>query len=278
LDSALRRDQAGREVAVVILDEDECRRMREAGQVAAATLAAVARRVRPGISTADIDRWVREETHNRGAEPSQLGYRGFPAAVCTSRNDVVCHGIPREDERVVDGDILNVDVTSRFGGMHGDTSRTLVVGRVPPEAMHAVNVCKECLWAGIREVRPGARLGDVGAAIEAVASARGCSVVREFGGHGIGRHMHMPPHVAHHGPPRRGLRLRPGMAFTIEPMITIGAPRLVLDDDGWTVRTEDRSPSAQFEHTILVTASGYEILTAAPDDPSSRRTQELHGV
>lgn len=258
--------------------------LRRAGAVAAQTLAHIAARVRPGISTAQIDTWVRQDTAARGASPSQLGYRGFPAAVCTSRNAVVCHGIPRPDERLADGDIINIDVTSKLDGFHGDTSVTLMLGEPPPAARRVVEVCRRALAAGIAQVRPGARLGDVGAAIEAVAIEAGCGVVRDYGGHGIGRQMHMPPHVDHHGPPGRGIRLRAGMAFTIEPMITIGQPGLRLLDDGWTVVTADGSPTAQFEHTVLVTDHGVEVLTLSPrsaapdssrpsDPPASPKTE-----
>ena len=226
-------------MAIVLHDPDELEAMRRAGRVAAQTLAAVAARIRPGITTAEIDAWVREDTAARGARPSQLGYKGFPAAVCTSRNHVVCHGIPSPHERVEEGDIINVDVTSELDGFHGDTSITVCVGSPGPRARHVVEVARRGLAAGIAAVRPGARLGDVGAAIEALARREGCSVVREFGGHGIGRRMHMPPHVAHHGPGGRGPRLRAGMTFTIEPMITIGDPEIRVLADGWTAVTAD---------------------------------------
>ncbi|HEX6240322.1 MAG TPA: type I methionyl aminopeptidase, partial [Polyangiales bacterium] len=194
--------------------------------------------------------------------PSQLGYKGFPAAVCTSRNQVVCHGIPSSRERLEEGDIVNVDVTSELGGFHGDTSATFVLGAGSAEALHVRDVARRCLLAGIAEVRPGARLGDVGAAIEELARREGCSVVRDFGGHGIGRRMHMEPHVSHVGPRNSGVRLKPGMAFTIEPMVNLGGPEVRLLDDGWTVLTLDGSLSAQFEHTVYVTESGCEVLTA----------------
>jgi methionyl aminopeptidase len=235
--------------------------LRRAGQAAAATLAHVGARLRPGISTADIDRWVRDDTARRGGNPSQLGYKGFPAAACTSRNHVVCHGIPRPGERLSPGDIINVDVTTRLGGYHGDTSATFFVGRPSAEARHVVDVARRCRDAGIAAVRDGARLGDIGAAIQELARREGCSVVRELGGHGIGRVMHAPPHVSHVGERGTGPRLRAGMAFTIEPMINLGGPEVRFLDDGWTVITADGSLSAQFEHTVLVTQRGCEILT-----------------
>lgn len=257
-------------MAIVIHGPSEIEGLRRAGRAAAATLAAVTARVRAGVSTAEIDAWVREDTAARGARPSQLGYRGFPAAVCTSRNDVVCHGIPSAQEVLVDGDIVNVDVTSEVGGWHGDTSITVCVGTPSAVARQVVDVARAGLEVGIAVVRPGARLSDVGAAIEQFARARGCGVVREFGGHGIGRRMHMPPHVEHHGPAGRGPRLRVGMALTIEPMITIGEPGVRMLDDGWTVVTRDGSPSAQFEHTVVVTEGGCEVLTRCSEAIRSR--------
>lgn len=248
-------------MAITIHGPRELGAMRRAGRVAAQTLAAVTARIRPGISTATLDAWVREDTAARGARPSQLGYKGFPAAVCTSRNHVICHGIPSPDEILEEGDIVNVDVTSQLDGFHGDTSVTVMLGTPSEAARRVTEVARRGLAAGIAAVRPGARLGDVGAAIEALARREGCGVVREFGGHGIGRHMHMPPHVMHHGPAGRGPRLRPGMTFTIEPMITIGEPAVKMLDDGWTVVTADGSPTAQFEHTVAVTEDGCEVLT-----------------
>lgn len=241
--------------------ERELPHFRRAGQVAAQTLAHVASRLAPGVSTADIDAWVREDTARRGARPSQLGYQGFPAAVCTSRNEVVCHGMPRPDELLRDGDIINVDVTSELGGWHGDTSATFCIGDVSDDARHVVETARRCLEAGVAVVRHGAHLGDLGAAIHAVAREAGCDVVRDWGGHGIGRQMHLPPHVAHVGKKGAGLKLKAGMAFTIEPMITLGAPDTRVLADGWTVVTVDGRWSAQFEHTVVVTATGCEVLT-----------------
>lgn len=241
--------------------------MRRAGRAAAATLAVVGARLAPGVSTADIDAWVRADTQRRGGRPSQLGFKGFPAAVCTSRNTVVCHGIPSPQERLAKGDIINVDVTTELDGFHGDTSATFFVGAPSAEARHVVETARRCRDAGIAAVRAGARLGDIGAAIAALATREGCSVVREFGGHGIGRAMHQQPHVPHVGEPGSGLRLREGMAITIEPMINLGAPDIRQLDDGWTIVTADGSLSAQFEHTVLVTKDGCEILTPPADSP-----------
>ncbi|MCX4245841.1 type I methionyl aminopeptidase [Paraliomyxa miuraensis] len=251
-------------MAIVIHGASELEALRRAGRVASETLAAVTARVRAGVSTSEIDAWVREDTAARGARPSQLGYRGFPAAVCTSRNHVVCHGIPSSHEVLQDGDIVNVDVTSELHGFHGDTSVTVCVGTPSKEARHVVDMARRALEVGIAAVRPGARLGDVGAAIESFVRREGCGVVRDYGGHGIGRRMHMPPHVAHHGPGGVGPRLRVGMAFTIEPMITIGEPAVEVLADGWTVVTVDGSPTAQFEHTVAVVEGGCEVLTRPP--------------
>jgi methionyl aminopeptidase len=250
-------------MGIAIFGPVEQAALRRAGRAAAATLAAVGRRLAAGISTASIDDWVREDTARRGGRPSQLGYQGFPAAVCTSRNHVVCHGIPRRDERLEDGDIVNVDVTTELEGFHGDTSSTFMVGEPSAEARELVAIAQACRDAGIAVVREGARLGDVGAAIEELAGRHGVSVVRELGGHGIGRTMHAPPHVAHTGRRGTGPRLRAGMVFTIEPMINAGGAAVRFLDDGWTVVTADGSLSAQFEHTVLVTRDGCEILTLA---------------
>ena len=251
-------------MSVEILGTRDIAAMRKAGAAAAATLAHVATQIRAGISTADIDRWVREHTASLGGTPSQLGYKGFPAAVCTSRNSVVCHGVPSRRELLQPGDIINVDVTTCLDGFHGDTSATFALGRLTPEAQQVVDVARRCLDAGIAVVRDGARLGDVGAAIEELARREGCSVVREFGGHGIGRKMHLDPHVSHVGTRGSGLRLRAGMIFTVEPMINLGSAEVRILDDQWTVVTADGSLSAQFEHTVLVTGDGREILTAPP--------------
>jgi methionyl aminopeptidase len=242
-------------------NDGEREKLRAAGRAAATTLAHVAGRLRPGITTAEIDRWVREHTRTLGGRPSQLGYKGFPAAVCTSVNQVVCHGIPSERVRLGEGDIVNVDVTTELAGFHGDTSATFVIGEASPEAKHVVDVARRCMLAGIAAVRAEGRLGDIGAAIVALATREGCSVVSDYGGHGIGRRMHTDPHVPHVGVRGEGPRLREGMAITIEPMVCLGSPRTRLLDDDWTVVTADGCLSAQFEHTILVTKDGAEILT-----------------
>ncbi|MEZ4300640.1 MAG: type I methionyl aminopeptidase [Polyangiaceae bacterium] len=248
-------------MSIELFGERDRAALRRAGLAAAETLAVVAARLRPGIRTSDIDRWVREDTARRGGTPSQLGYHGFPAAVCTSRNSVVCHGIPSAREVLEEGDILNVDVTTCLGGFHGDCSATFFIGEPSEEARRIVDIARRCREAGVSVVRPGARLGDIGAAIEELARREGCSVVREVGGHGIGRKMHAAPHVHHYGTRGTGLRLKAGMAFTIEPMINLGGRAIRTLADGWTIVTADGSLSAQFEHTVLVTESGCEVLT-----------------
>ena len=254
-------------MAIEIHDERAVARLRVAGKAAAGTLAFVGQRLRPGVTTADIDAWVREDTKRRGGKPSQLGYHGFPASVCTSRNSVVCHGIPSKRDVLALGDIVNVDVTTNIDGYHGDTSATFIVGgptAASIQALHVVDVAKRCRDAGIAVVKAGVRLGEIGAVIEALARKEGCSVVREYGGHGIGRAMHTDPHVPHTGPADEGPRLKAGMALTVEPMVNLGRPAIRMLNDGWTVVTADGKLSAQFEHTILVTKDGHEILTC-PD-------------
>ncbi|HET8937410.1 MAG TPA: type I methionyl aminopeptidase [Polyangiales bacterium] len=235
--------------------------LRAAGRVAAETLRHVGQQLKPGMSTRDIDMLVREDTARRGGKPSQLGYHGFPATVCTSRNHVVCHGIPSPNEHLREGDIINVDVTTYFQGFHGDTSATFVIGQASSEARRLVEVTQRALWAGIEQVRPNARLGDIGAAISELAKREGYTVVKDFGGHGIGRLMHMEPHVSHFGERGRGLRIKPGMTFTIEPMLNQGTSEIRILEDEWTVVTADGKLSAQFEHTIHVTDTGFEVLT-----------------
>lgn len=241
--------------------------MRLAGAAAAETLALIGTRLAPGVTTAQIDVWVREHTKALGGKPSQLGYEGFPHAVCTSRNEVVCHGMPSSSVVLVDGDIINVDVTTLLDGYHGDTSATFVIGQASAEALHVTDVARRCRDAGIAVVRDGVRLGDVGAAIDELARKEGCSSVRDFGGHGIGRRMHMDPHVPHWGKRGEGVRLRAGMGITIEPMVNLGRPEVRILGDGWTVVTADGSLSAQWEHTVIVTREGAEIMTEPATTP-----------
>lgn len=251
-------------MAIEILTAAEIARMRRAGRVAAETLAFIGTCIRPGITTAEIDRLVREDTARRGGRPSQLGYKGFPAAVCTSKNEIVCHGIPSERTVLEAGDIVNVDVTTNLDGYHGDTSETFIVGEASADARRLVDIARRCRDAGVSVVREGARLGDIGAAIAELARSEGVSIVTDFGGHGIGRRMHADPHVAHTGTRGSGLRLKAGMAITIEPMVNLGGPEIRILDDGWTVVTADGSLSAQFEHTVIATRDGCEVMTLGP--------------
>ena len=234
--------------------------MREAGRLTAETLTRVADLIRPGVSTDEINQFVHEDTLRLGARPAPLNYLGFPKSVCTSINEVVCHGIPSAT-RLKDGDIINVDVTHIYKGYHGDTSATFYVGTPSDDAKRVTEIARRCLELGIAEVRPGARLGDIGAAIQEFAEGLGCSVVTDFVGHGIGRKFHEEPKVLHTGTRGRGVRLKPGMTFTIEPMINLGVPDVEILEDEWTAITADGKLSAQFEHTLLVTDAGYEVLT-----------------
>jgi methionyl aminopeptidase len=229
--------------------------------MAAETLSRVDEIIRPGITTEEINTFVHEDTLRQNAIPAPLNYKGYPKSVCTSINEVVCHGIPG-DHVLVDGDIINVDVTHIFRGFHGDTSATFYVGEPSEEAIRVTETARRCLELGIEQVRPGARIGDIGAAIQQFAEPRGLAVVRDFVGHGIGRDFHCEPQVSHVGQKGRGPRMRPGMTFTIEPMINLGTHRCKILDDDWTAVTLDGKLSAQFEHTVLVTENGHEILTA----------------
>jgi methionyl aminopeptidase len=249
-------------MSVEIKSPREIEGLRVACQMAAETLVLVGERIRAGMTTEEINTIVHEDTVRRDAYPAPLNYHGFPKSVCTSVNEVVCHGIP--SARVLkDGDIINVDVTTMYKGFYGDTSATFYIGTPSPEARMVVETARKALDLGIAEVKDGARLGDIGAAIQEYVEAQGCSVVRDFVGHGIGRKFHEPPQVKHYGKRGTGERLRAGMTFTIEPMVNLGGWEIEVDpDDKWTVRTADRSLSAQFEHTLLVTRDGVEVLTA----------------
>ena len=237
--------------------------MRKAGRLAAEILDAIAPMVQPGVTTAAIDDVVREMTLDGGAVPATLGYRGYEHSCCISINHVVCHGIPSE-KTLKDGDIVNIDVTPLLDGWHGDSSRMYLVGDVSLKARRLVDVTHECLMIGIDKAKPGARLGDIGAAIQAYAEQNRYGVVREFCGHGLGRLFHDAPEVVHAGRAGTGPELRPGMFFTIEPMINLGKAPVKLLADGWTAVTRDKSLSAQFEHSIGITEDGCEIFTLSP--------------
>jgi methionyl aminopeptidase len=254
---------------VTIKSLREVNALREACQVAVQTLMGVDALIRPGVSTEEINQFVHEDTLRRGARPAPLNYHGFPKSVCTSINEVVCHGIPKPEDVLQSGDIINVDVTSIYEGFHGDTSVTFYVDEPSPEAKHVTEVSRHSLQLAIGQVREGARLGDIGSAIQEFAEAQGCSVVRAFVGHGIGRIFHEPPQVSHVGRAGSGMRLKAGMCFTIEPMINIGTYEVEVLDDDWTAVTLDGELSAQFEHTLVVTKKGCEVLTRRPG-PLSR--------
>ena len=249
-------------MAIDIKSPREIELMRTVCRLAAETLVLVGEKIRVGMTTEEINRIVHEDTLRQGARPAPLNYKGFPKSVCTSVNDVVCHGIP-DGTVLKNGDIVNVDVTHVYEGFHGDTSATFYVGTPSPQARHVVEVARRSLDLGIAQVRDGARLGDIGAAIQEYVEAEGCSVVRDFVGHGIGRKFHDAPQVKHYGKRGTGDRIRSGMTFTIEPMVNVGGWEVEVDsNDKWTVRTADGKLSAQFEHTVLVTREGCEILTA----------------
>jgi methionyl aminopeptidase len=237
--------------------------MRRAGRLAAEILDEIAPMVQPGVTTAAIDDKVRELTLDGGAVPATLGYRGYQHSSCISINHVVCHGIPSE-KTFKDGDIVNIDVTPLLDGWHGDSSRMYLVGDVPLKARRLVDVTYECLMIGIDKAKPGAKLGDIGAAIQAHAEHNRYGVVREFCGHGVGRLFHDAPEVVHAARAGTGPELKPGMFFTIEPMINLGKPPVKLLADGWTAVTRDKSLSAQFEHSIGITEEGCEIFTLSP--------------
>jgi methionyl aminopeptidase len=261
--SAARGLRGGRPERAEIQGPAEIEAMRAAGRLAGKILDHVAGFVKEGVSTADIDRLVDEITRDHGAESAPLGYGRppFTGHCCTSVNDVVCHGIPDPRRVLESGDIVNVDVTPLVDGFHGDSSRTFLIGDVSPKARQLVADTYRAMWLGIRAITPGGRVGDIGHAIQTFAEAQGYSVVREFTGHGIGRHFHGPPAVLHYGTPRTGEQLLPGMTFTVEPMINLGHWKTEILDDGWTAVTVDGSLSAQWEHTCLLTASGVEVLT-----------------
>ena len=246
-----------------IKSPDVIARMRRAGAVAAEILRLAGEAARPGITTDELDQYVHQLHIERDAYPSPLNYNGFPKSVCTSANEVICHGIP--DSRVlVDGDILNIDVTAYVGGVHGDTNATFLVGDVDPISRQLVTVTEECMWHGIEAVKPGRPISDIGRAIEDHAKAHRYGVIRAFIGHGIGEQFHSDIQVLHYYDSRASMIMRPGMTFTIEPMISLGTWQHRMWDDDWTAVTADGKRTAQFEHTLVVTDDGYEVLTGGP--------------
>lgn len=238
--------------------------MRRAGSLVAETFQVLEPHVQPGVSVQELDQVAESFIRSRGAIPAYIGYgprdNPFPATICASVNEVICHGIPGP-RRLREGDIIGVDIGVKMGGVYGDACYTFAVGNVAPGVRKLVDTARDCLDAGLAAVKPGARMGDIGEAIQKLAEGRGFGVVREYTGHGIGRNLHEEPTVYHHGKAGTGLLLQPGMVFTIEPMINLGRRETKLLPDGWTVVTADGKPSAQFEHTLVVTPSGYDILT-----------------
>ena len=251
---------------VTIKTPGDIEKMREAGRLAAEVLALMTEHVKPGVTTEELDRIAYEHIVNvQQAIPANVGYRGFPKTLCTSVNHVICHGIPSPGKVLKDGDIVNIDVTVIKDGWHGDTSRMYYAGTPSVLARRLVDTTHEAMMLGIRQVRPGATLGDIGYAIQQHAEKAGFSVVKDYCGHGIGRVYHEDPQVLHYGKPGAGMKIEKGMVFTVEPMINAGKPNARVLPDGWTVVTKDHSLSAQWEHTIAVTDEGFEILTRWPD-------------
>ncbi len=250
---------------------EEIEKMRAVGALAAAQLEMIEEHIKPGVSTGELDRICHDFTVNvQDAIPAPLNYRGFPKSICTSVNHVVCHGIPSDEKILKDGDIINVDVTLIKDEYHGDTSKTFIVGKPTVLTQRLTSVCQEALYRGIRMVKPGAHLGDIGHVIQRYTGKNHYSVVREYCGHGIGKVFHDEPQVLHYGKKGTGVELRPGMTFTIEPMINVGKAATKLLPDNWTVVTKDHKLTAQYEHTIAVTDTGYEILTWRSDDTIER--------
>jgi methionyl aminopeptidase len=253
-------------MGIILKNSEEIAKMRVAGQLAAEVLRMIRPHVLPGITTVELDEICHEYiTNDQGAIPAPLDYRGFPKSICTSVNNVICHGIPG-DKRLKDGDIVNIDITVIKDGWHGDTSKMFQVGKPTIKGKRISDVAHYSMVTGIEMVKPGVWLGDIGHAIQKYAESQGCSVVREYCGHGIGQGFHEDPQVLHYGRPGTGEAVVPGMVFTIEPMINLGRRETRLLPDGWTVVTRDRSLSAQWEHTIAVTDDGHEVLTRLPED------------
>lgn len=240
----------------------EIERMRDAGKLAAEVLYETGIRAKAGISTLELNDFAHQYTIKKGGESAPLNYKGFPKSICTSINDVVCHGIPKKEEILKDGDIINIDITVKYKGYHGDTSKTFLIGNVSENTRKLVEITEKAMWIGIETVKPNVRINEIGARIEEFVTQFGYSVVRELAGHGIGKNFHEDPIIPHYKNNEVRILMKPGMTFTIEPMINEGVYDVVIDKkDKWTVRTADGKLSAQFEHTILVTEEGYEVLT-----------------
>ena len=235
--------------------------MREAGRITGEALALAREAVKPGVSTKEIDTLIRHHIERSGAKPSFLGYGGFPASACISINEQVIHGIPSSKVILKEGDIVKIDVGAFYQGYHGDSAKTFAVGRVSEEAARLIDITEKCFWAGVEHIQPNARIGDVGHAIESLATAQGYGVVRRYVGHGVGQNLHESPDVPNYGTAGRGARVCPGMTIAVEPMICIGSGEVKELPDGWTVVTADNTLSAHYEHTVALTENGLEILT-----------------
>jgi methionyl aminopeptidase len=248
-------------MTILLRSRQQIAKMREAGRLVAETFELLRPHIRPGVTTRELDQIAEKYIRSRGATPVYKGYNGFPAAICVAVNNVICHGFPNKTP-LRQGDIVGIDIGARLNGWVGDSCVTYSVGRISPEATKLMQVAEESMWRGIRAAQAGKRLGDVGAAIQTYVEEHGCSIVREWTGHGVGEKLHEDPSVPHFGKPGSGILLRPGFIFTVEPMVNAGSYETVLDKkDGWTVRTADGSLSAQFEHSIVITDNGPEILT-----------------
>ncbi|HEU5097496.1 MAG TPA: type I methionyl aminopeptidase [Roseiflexaceae bacterium] len=248
-------------MTILLRSRQQIAKMREAGRLVAETFELLRPHIRPGVTTRELDQMAEKYIRSRGATPAYKGYKGFPATICVAPNNVICHGFPSKTP-LAEGDIVGIDIGARLNGWYGDACVTYPVGQVAPEAAKLLEVAEEAMWRGIRAARAGQRLGDVGAAIQTYVEANGRSVVREWTGHGVGEKLHEDPSVPHFGKPGSGILLRPGLIFTVEPMVNAGHYETVLDKkDGWTVRTADGSLSAQFEHSIVIADNGPEILT-----------------
>ena len=259
-------------MTIQLRSADDIAKMRVAGRLAAEVLELIGQYVVPGVSTEELDKICHDHIVDvQKAIPACLGYRGFPKSVCTSVNHVVCHGIPSEKKILKNGDIINIDVTVIKEGWYGDTSKMYIVGDVAPHAQRLIDISQECLYKAIDMVKPGVRLGDIGHVIQTHAEANHYSVVRDYCGHGIGMEFHEEPQVLHYGKPDTGLVLEEGMTFTIEPMVNAGKYSTKIKSDGWTVETRDGRLSSQWEHTMVVTSTGVEVLTARNEEPYKKK-------
>lgn len=245
---------------IILKTPEQMERMRAAGAILAACHREIAKMIRPGVTTWEIDQFVEEFLRERGATPEQKGYHGYEYATCASVNDVICHGFPKK-EPLQNGDIVTIDMVVNLDGWLADSAWSYAVGTISPEARRLLEVTEAALYRGIEQAVPGNRIGDISHAIQTFAESQGYSVVRDFTGHGIGQSMHEEPYVPHFGPPGRGPRLKEGMVITIEPMLNVGTYHATIDEDGWTARTRDGKLSAQYEHTVAITADGPLILT-----------------